>query len=575
MLIDSRGLPDKATIEGGICIIGGGPAGIALATRIAERSSRRVILLESGGEAFDQRLQDLARGETEGLAYYPLDETRIRMLGGTTQSWGGVCAPLDSTSIEDRPWVPQASWPFPAGALDRYLGEALDICGIDPATRRADAAAHAQRLAAWDAVSSDIRPALVHFSRPIRFGTAFHARLASDERIAVYLHATATDLMPAADGSHVAEVSARCLGGPDIRVRADTFVLAGGGIENARLLLAAGRRHGGGLGNAGGMVGRCFMEHPRIATRFRVRPGMTPLGRLVGAGAGAAGTLRFLRVEVSPETQRREQLLAWHANVHFGYAGQDSTAWPSVRRVAIATRTPWRESPYFQDGGGGRTRLRAADLTSIARHPVAGLLGAVGAVAGPPRLRRWIEIIGSVEQIPRAENRIELVDHLDPLGVPRVRIAWGVTKAEERTQRRAMQLLLEALEQVEPGIGDRHMAGDDAWPDDIIGTWHHIGATRMSADARTGVVDGNAMVHGTDNLFVVGSSVFPASGSTSPTVTVIQLALRLGDHLVERLDRSPISPSRSQPVVVGPTADGGNGAVGPVDERIVREQGTP
>ena len=429
-------------MDGQVCVIGGGPAGIALAMRIARQSTRRVVLLETGGEAFDGRLQDLARGETVGLPYYPLHETRIRMLGGTSQSWGGVCAPLDGTSTEDRAWVPGGGWPLPPGALDRYLEEALEVCGIDAATRRSDTTAHGRRLAAWRSITTDVQPALVHFSRPLRFGTTYRARLVADEKIAVYLHATATQLVLAEDGHRVAEIVVRCLDGSKFRVRADAFVLAGGGVENARLLLASGRHYRGGLGNGGGMVGRCFMEHPRAVARYRVRPGATALGSLIGAGA--AGTLRFLRIELSPETQRREQLLAWHANLQFGYAGQDSPAWPSVRRVAIATRSPWRESPYFQDGGGGRTRLRSADVGAIARRPLAGFLGALGAVTGPDRFRRWLEVIGSVEQLPRPDNRVELADDVDSLGVARARITWGVDETEERTHRRGVELLLGA-----------------------------------------------------------------------------------------------------------------------------------
>jgi choline dehydrogenase-like flavoprotein len=61
----------------------------------------------------------------------------------------------------------------------------------------------------------------------------------------------------------------------------------------------------------------------------------------------------------------------------------------------------------------------------------------------------------------------------------------------------------------------------------------------MSSHPATGVVDADARVHGIDNLFIVGSSVFPVSASTAPTVTIVQLALRLGDHLAQRLAREP------------------------------------
>jgi choline dehydrogenase-like flavoprotein len=537
VIIDGRSIPEGSVVATDICIVGGGPAGISLALRLAEKTMRHIVLLESGDLAFDPAIQTLARGETAGMPYYPLHETRVRMLGGSSQSWGGVCTPLDPPSMEERPWVPGGGWPFPAETLDPYLDEALLGCGITSAARAAGEAAHARRRAEWPFDAARIEPVLVHFSRPIRFGTHHRDALASDERIAVHVNSTVTELVAGEGGDGITEVVVRCLEGPTFRVRAAMFVLAGGGVENARLLLASTGRHTNGIGNAHGMVGRCFMEHPRVAHRYRVRPGNTTLGRLVGGGA--AGTLRFLRVQTAPEVQRREELLAWHANLYVGYAGQDAPVWPAVRRIAIATRSPWKESPYFQDGGGGRTRLRSSDVGAVLRRPIAGFLGALGAAVGPAPLRRWLEVVGSVEQVANADNRIELTAERDALGVTRARTTWNVNEAEEQTHRRAVELLLAELERIEPGISAGCLDDEDPWPNGIVGTWHHIGATRMSSDPATGVVDADARVHGVDNLYIAGSSVFPVSGSTSPTVTIVQLALRLGDHLTQRLGRKP------------------------------------
>jgi choline dehydrogenase-like flavoprotein len=60
---------------------------------------------------------------------------------------------------------------------------------------------------------------------------------------------------------------------------------------------------------------------------------------------------------------------------------------------------------------------------------------------------------------------------------------------------------------------------------------HHMGATRMAGSPRDGVVDEQCRVHGVDNLFVAGSSVFPTSGIANPTLTLLALTFRLGDHL--------------------------------------------
>ena len=69
------------------------------------------------------------------------------------------------------------------------------------------------------------------------------------------------------------------------------------------------------------------------------------------------------------------------------------------------------------------------------------------------------------------------------------------------------------------------------WPEDLVGGWHHMGTTRMSRDPRVGVVDPDCRVHGMSNLYVAGSSVFPTSGSGTPTMMIVALAIRLSEHL--------------------------------------------
>jgi choline dehydrogenase-like flavoprotein len=76
--------------------------------------------------------------------------------------------------------------------------------------------------------------------------------------------------------------------------------------------------------------------------------------------------------------------------------------------------------------------------------------------------------------------------------------------------------------------------GEDDFPeDDELGGFHHMGGTRMATSPARGIVDRNCKVFEQDNLYVAGSSVFPSGGHANPTLTIIQLALRLGDHLVQ------------------------------------------
>ena len=534
MIIDGRTVPDGTTVTTDVCVIGSGFAGLSLALRIARDTRLSVCLLESGGLEFDEATQVLAEAETTGQPYFPPHETRIRAFGGTSMSWGGCCTLLDAVTFERRPWVGDGHWPFPAATLDPYLVDALEFCGIDAAERQRTDAAFAAQSSAAEEDDWGVVPALMYATRPARLGPTFRDPVAAAPGIALHLHATATEIETDDHGAHAVAIRVRCLTGTGYRVQARAYVLAGGGIENARLLMVSKGTPGHALADGSGALGRYFMEHPRIRNRYQVQPGDTPLARFVGTAD--MGTLRFSKVTIPSDDERWGKLLTYHANLQSGYVGELAPGWPSVRRLAIRATRPWNEMPYYHGSGGGRLKLRLADVGAALRRPDLAVAGAFAVATQPPSMRRFVEIYSGIEQAPDPANRIELLAERDALDVPKVRLHWTVGDIEERTYRRGLALVLAQLERLEPGISAASLDTEDPWPSAIEGTWHHIGTTRMDDDPARGVVDRDCRAHGVDNLYVAGSSVFPVSASLAPTVTIVQLSLRLADHLAQRLD---------------------------------------
>lgn len=517
-MIDGRNVPSGSTVEADLCIVGGGPTGISLALEFVNKLGLTVALVESGGREWDDRTQELANAESQGHPYFPMKETHLRVLGGSTLSYGGICTELSDLDFQERPWVPESGWPFEKKELDQYLPRAHDLFEVEEGTEQS-AGGDSTEGTTWEKVL---------FSPPTRFGKRYAADLEKAANVTTYLHSTVSNLDLHADGGHITSATVKCFGGNTYKIAAKHYVLAGGGVEVPRLMLASNDVATAGIGNEYDNVGRYFQEHPRATDRYLIPEGTAALTARI---TGAAGTLRFSRLGISEKAQREEELLNYYVNLSFGFAGQETPQWWAIRRVVNASRSPWNDSPYYQDIGGGPNKVRWEDVKTSAIKPHRTVQSLFGAALRPNFMRKWVELQSSVEQVPRRENRVALGTAKDELGMPRAELHWSLDEREKRTYYRGRELILEELDRLEPGLSANRMDDPEQWPDHIFGTWHHAGATRMNVDHTKGVVDADAKVHGVDNLFVAGGSIFPTSGATSPTLTIVCLTLKLADHL--------------------------------------------
>ncbi len=519
MIIDGRKVPAGTTIEVDLCIVGGGPAGISLALQFADEPGVTVALVESGGREWDERTQELSEANCVGHTYFPVKETHLRVLGGSTLSYGGICTELSDLDFAQRSWVPESGWPLDKSALDPYLSKARKLLGVPDA---------AEPGAGWESTEATVWEPVRVSDPPARFGRKYAPELEKASNVTTYLHSTVTNLALHPDGGHIGGVAIRSFGGNLFTIEASSYVLAGGGVEIPRLLLASNDVATAGIGNQYDNVGRYFQEHLRATDRYLIPERLKLQTDLI---TGAAGTLHFSRLALTDETMRHERLLNYYANVTFGFLGQDSAQWSAIRRIVVAHKRPWNDSPYFQGAGGGRTKMYWQDVRTALVKPHRTMQSLAGAALRPTFMRKWVELGSSIEQVPRRENRVKLVSDKDELGMPRIELHWSLDDREEDTYLRGRRILLEELDRHLPGLSANAKDDQEQWPDSIIGTWHHAGTTRMHEDHKKGVVDADARVHGIGNLFIASSSVFPTSGATSPTQTIVCLTLRLADHL--------------------------------------------
>ncbi|MDO4905705.1 MAG: GMC oxidoreductase [Lautropia sp.] len=523
-----------------------------------EKAGIDCAILESGGFSRDEATSDLYRGSSVGIPYDFADGTRSRFLGGSTNCWGGFCRPWDQSAFEHRSWVNASGWPIGREDLDEYYARSHEVLNIPVQEYRPeqwvgmgdepaqgigkDFPVNATRLPVDHERVEEI---VSQFSPPLRMGEAHRNGLKSSRHVKLYLKANVVDIQCNPWGGAVESVRIRTLKGVSATVRAKTFILAAGGIENARLMLASNRQHSNGIGNRYDLVGRYFQDHPRFmngVVEFNEPYRFNPLydikfhiivDDLIIGDNKISGQLRLPLA-----VQKQHGLLdaqVWFRSLYAGEGGHISRALYRMRQRVLGK---W--SPIVGLG---------TDLGHLFGHPMDSLEYVIAHTCSSRRMVRSVTMEMIAEPEPDYNSRVMLGDDIDALGMRRAKVDWRLTQRVRDTVDTTFDLIARELE-------DKNIArvklgpaiNDTGWPTDMEGTYHHMGTTRMHDSPRHGVVDRNCQVHGMANLYVAGSSVFPTSSSNHPTMTLVALALRLSDRLIAASRRENNAIPANQPV---------------------------
>ena len=271
--------------------------------------------------------------------------------------------------------------------------------------------------------------------------------------------------------------------GAEERYSADVVVVACGAVNSAALLLrSASDRHPNGLANSSGQVGRHYMCHNNSA---------------------------ILAVSRTPNPSRFTKTIG----LNDFYWGADDFDYPMGHIQTLGKSLPAQlegDAPSIRIPGVGLT------LDFIAGHAV----------------DFWI----TTEDLPDPDNRVEIR--------PDGQIMLSYTPNNGEAHRRLLQRLRHALEDCAGGV--THFIPQSVYLSKQIplaGVAHQSGTCRFGADPRSSVLDPLCKAHDLDNLYVVDASFFPSSSSVNPSLTIIANALRIGDHLRERL--GPASAQRA------------------------------
>jgi len=532
-LANSDALPERLRCD--ICIVGTGPAGMTIARELSN-TRVRVTVLESG--RMDRQEEADALNEIENVGWPRVMEqwlVRNRIVGGSSHTWTGRCAPFDDIDFQARSWVPHSGWPFGISDLMPYINRTGRYLGLGSGNGITD-----DRI--WELTkrpkpslgskadqmpedSDKLLPMFWQFSRERanQYDRVRFRRLAAElgNNVTIVTNATALRVNPTDSANAVESVDFAALGGRRWTLPTPTIILCAGGIENARLLLSSDNAKSQGLGNKNGIVGRFLMDHPRgTVARFPMKKTQAVLSQYAVFKSNTPGANLYQRgMRLSPAVQRSEELL-------------NCAAWIDER---LAPDDPWDALIRFMR----REPDARPDFRAMAMNGgllIRGLKEHFISHAVLPRKLAQVTLEVMTEQLPNPNSRITLSDRRDNLGTRIPRIDWRVSEAEARSMRRITELVVDHLTlmgiespDIEEWVRDGKM-----FPRTIVDIAHPSGTTRMADNPTKGVVDAHCQVHGVAGLYIGGSSVFPTAGHANPTQMIVALALRLADTLKER-----------------------------------------
>jgi choline dehydrogenase-like flavoprotein len=498
-------------------------------------------VIEAGGVGAIDSTAALAfdRSDTQ---LEPAGDSRWRTLSGTAAIWNvrlrnrpaGRYVPLSEIDFESRGDLPFSGWPFRLAALEPYYRRAEELAvHVEP--HAFDEYDHPRVL------NLDARVATTTFET-FGFACVFTEQLPSLLRarpdVTIITNAMVTGIGTSAVGDRAEEVAVVAKG-HQFKVRFRVLVLAAGGIENARLLLVSNDRHPRGLGNQNGLVGRFFMDHPRILLGH-LKPFDPVLFEETSAYDIRLWEGRYLggKVTLAESLIRDNGLLNASIQLLPHPNARDFAALNSLKELLASLRRGRFNRETVHNAAKVLAGSKYLVTTGVPLARLQRSAVPVVSYGGWSTLRRnrhrfeSFELVLQSEQSPHPDNRVTLGSSLDEFGLRRATVTSRWRDVDVYSIRETTRIV--AAEFRRARVGEFVPVTSTSVPPQLYqrgGAHHHIGTTRMHGDATQGVVNENSRIHGMENVYVAGSSIFPTGGYANPTLTLLALTFRLADHL--------------------------------------------
>lgn len=492
-------------------IIGAGVAGILLAVKLCEKN-KRVLLIESGHFEEDENRQVLNKVEQTGKCVENAVNGRKRAVGGSSIAWGGQSLPFSPLDFEQKEWVEQSGWAIKIDDLKPYYPLANRFLNIDEWDYETDIF---KRLT-YKKINFKEDTLYQHFSKwapEPNLKKCYHPIL--KDKVTVVYNAVLTK-MDVDETGKVEKIQITNFDKKHLSIPVNTLILATGGIETNRILLANNHQIKEGIGNHSGWLGKCFMDHPCIEIGTLSHPDVYKLQSVFNTHIFNRRKYS-IRLSLTELAQKKYKLVNGSVLIEFWKYPTEG------------------DNPYAQLFNL-KNPLQLINFKKIIKNYKSYLLSVKALLMDKFIYKhKALPIIAlMLEQEPTENSYIGLSTERDIFGIPKAKINWEISPKTWQSINVIASFLKKEFGRLSLGdvsIYPHISLNTTNWASYLTDVNHHIGGTRMSATPEKGVVDPQLKVWGHDNLYLCSTSVFPTGSHSNPTLTLMALCLRLVNYL--------------------------------------------
>lgn len=531
-----------------LCVVGSGPAGLSLVKELSN-TGLKILVIESGSLSKTPKNDSLREVISKGIKIK--DSSRERVFGGASITWAGLSSPFDNDDFLHKKYIDFSGWPISYLEIEKYY----EIASSKYAFPRYDYFNKSSDFIKDKDDELDYIFKDSEFSKKTFLANSEPQRFAKINRgifdylnIDLYLNATVSRLLTD-DIDTVVSVEICLPENKKINVRANYFVIAAGGIDNAKIILNSKHKDFQ-IGNEHDQVGRFLMNHPKgyygkIILNKSIKSNSNYFGFMKEGVSGYTG------VKFSDLYRRENNLLNSYIRFEPEFVWSDCDGVVAlnelIRRsksimriiVNVSKKSTIYLRSYAETGDDAFDHLSKnpsvfisfktilVNISSVSKYVFYRLMPFLN-----PGIKK-IKIRNFLEMDPEPKNRIYISKvNFDKFGM-------GVPVVEHYLSDKSKESIRELHNKINLKLKDKNMGSivyDKSLEESIIeDASHYMGSTKMGLCSKDSVVDNNCKVHGIKNLFVAGSSVFATSGCVNPTYTIVALSIKLADFLKEEI----------------------------------------